>query len=106
MSAGLFNKRITFQRTAHGEDDEGYQVEKTVNVITVWAAVKPVSAKEYLQAKADQMESITRFVIRFRRGLIKDDMTIRYGDRHFEIVSIINDFEENKTLTIIGREVV
>lgn len=104
-NVGSFNKRITFQRKSKDYDADGYPVDIVENIMTVWAAVKPVSAKEFLQAKADQVENITRFVIRYRKNLIKDDMTIRYGNRNFEIVTIINDYEDNTTLTIIGREV-
>lgn len=106
MNAGSFNKRITFQRKSKDIDSDGYPVEKVEDILTVWAAVKPVSAKEFLQAKADQVENITRFVIRYRKNLFEDDMTIRYGNRNFEIVTIINDYESDTTLTIIGREVV
>lgn len=103
LSAGNFNKRITFQSKG-GIDAEGYPIEGKVDFKTLWAMVKTISAKEYHQAKSDQSEITTRFIIRYRTDL-KEDMTILYGKRTFEIESIINDDEQNKTLTIIGKEV-
>ncbi|MDO7487041.1 phage head closure protein [Peribacillus frigoritolerans] len=105
MNAGHFNKRITIQSNNGGVDADGYPIQGTTNVVSVWAMVKPLSAKDYFEAKATQSERTTRFIIRYRTG-IEFDMTILYGQRKFEIVSIINDNEENKTLTIIGTEVV
>lgn len=107
INAGQFNKRIKIQyKTEDSFDDEGYAVEGEEYSQSLWAMVKPISAKEYTKEKATQTENITRFVIRYRRNLnVTDEMKIIYKGRTFEIESVINDYENNTTLTIIGREV-
>ena len=63
--------------------------------------VKPIKYNEYFESKASQSENITRFVIRYRDG-VDSTMKIIYKDETYEIESIINDNEENKTLTTYG----
>lgn len=108
FTAGDFNKRIQLQAIGEGGfDADGYPIEAQPVFQALWAMVKPVSAQEYTKEKANQTENITRFVIRYRRNLLVDDsMVIVYKGRTFEIESVINDDEQDLTLTIIGREVV
>jgi SPP1 family predicted phage head-tail adaptor len=106
ITAGDFNKRITLQKpSSSGVDQDGYPLPGTPLNLAVWAMVKPVSAREYTQAKADQTENIIRFVIRYRKN-IDDTWLIFYKQRSFKIESVLNDNEENRTLTIIANEVV
>ncbi|WP_101844217.1 phage head closure protein [Halobacillus sp. Marseille-P3879] len=110
ISAGDLNKRIKIQGKSSDEpqyDHDGYLIENPEpTTYSVRAKVKPVSAQEYHKAKADQTENITRFIIRYRKGLhVDDSMKVIYKDRVYEIESVINDNEANITLTIMGREV-
>ncbi|WHY80153.1 phage head closure protein [Neobacillus sp. WH10] len=104
--ANQFNHRITFQSFSETENALGDIVKSWVDVKTAWAMVKTVQGREFIQAAAVQAESTVRFVIRYTTG-INSDMRIIYKGRIFEItVPPINDDELNKTLTIIGKEVV
>lgn len=105
ITAGDFNKRIILRKAGGGIDPDGYPIPGAPTDLKVWAMVKPISAREYTQAKATQTENVTRFIIRYRPG-IDDSMIVVYKQRNYEIDSVINDNEENKTLTIIGNEVV
>ena len=106
MNAGQFNKRIILQSETEGGIDEfGYPLEPIVKELKLWAMVKPVKYTEYFESKTTQSENITRFVIRYRDG-VDSTMTIFYKDQIYEIESIINDNEENKTLTLMGKLVI
>lgn len=70
-----------------------------------WAMIKTTQGREVIQAAGIQGEITTRFVIRYTAG-ITNDMRILYQERIFNIIAPpINDDEANKTLTIIGKEV-
>lgn len=105
IRAGKFNKRITIVGELEGKyDKDGYPINGEGEIATVWATVKPVSSRDYFTAKATQSEHIVRFTFRYREG-IESDMKIIYRDKEYEIESIINDEEANRTLTVMGRAV-
>ncbi|MGG1916045.1 phage head closure protein [Priestia megaterium] len=105
MNPANFDRRITFQVSGQGVDSEGYPIEGWTDVKTVWAMIKTLTGKEVFQAMTTKTEKTTRFVIRYTTG-IDEDMRILFGTRIFNIQSIINDDEQNKTMTIIGVEVI
>jgi SPP1 family predicted phage head-tail adaptor len=105
MNPGLFRHRVTFQSFVETTNENGFPVQDWTDVKTVWAMIKTVSGREYYEAAATQNENTVRFVIRYTTG-INPDMRIKYKDRTFEILSVINDDERNITLTIIAKEVV
>lgn len=105
MNPGLFRHRITFQSFNETTNENGFPVQDWTDVKTVWAMIKTLQGREYYEAAATQNENTVRFVIRYTTG-INPDMRIKYKDRTFEILSIINDDELKKTLTIIAKEVV
>lgn len=105
MNPGLFRHRITFQSFNETTNENGFPVQDWTDVKTVWAMIKTLQGREYYEAAATQNENTVRFVIRYTTG-INPDMRIKYKERTFEILSIINDDELKKTLTIIAKEVV
>jgi len=107
MNPARLDKRITFFGEVEGQDENGYPSTETRDIETVWAMVKTLQGKEFYQAAATQNENTLRFVVRYRKALyqaINEDMKIRMDDRIFEIASIINDNEQNVTLTIVVKE--
>lgn len=105
MNPGLFRHRITFQESVETTNENGFPVQDWTDVKTVWAMIKTLQGREYYEAATTQNENTVRFVIRYTSG-INPDMRIKYKDRKFEILSVINDDEQNITLTIIAKEVV
>lgn len=112
MNPGLLNKRITFQLQPEEPqtNENGFPIEVWNDVKTVWTKIETpsdrTSSAEFYEAASTYAKNTLTFVIRYTTG-IHSDMRIKYKDRYFEIVnSPINDNEANKTLTIIGREVI
>lgn len=108
LSAGEFKHRITIIYTKDGgTDEQGYALEPQEVKKRVWAKAIPVSGQDYLEAKANQTENITRFVIRYRRYFeVNTDMQIEFRGITYEIDGPpINDGFRNETLTIIGKAV-
>jgi SPP1 family predicted phage head-tail adaptor len=108
MNPGLFRHRITFQQyNENATNENGFPLEESQrwqDVKTVWAMIKTLQGREYYEAATTQNENTIRFVVRYTTG-INPDMRIKYRERTFEIMSVINDDEMNKTLTIIAKEV-
>ena len=74
-----------------------------VTAATVWAAIWPVSASEVVQANAPVMVVSHRIRIRYR-SVMKASWRIKFGNRYFNIVSIINPNQEGRILDIMVKE--
>lgn len=105
VNTGNLRHRITIQKFEDGVNENGFPVQTWIDVKSVWADLKTVKGSEFYQAASAQAQNDIRFIIRYTTG-VNSDMRISYKDRLFNIISIINDDERNKTLTIIGREVI
>lgn len=51
------------------DPDTGEVARAWVEVATVWAAIEPLSAREFIASQATQSQITARVVIRFREGL-------------------------------------
>ena len=92
MRAGDLRHRIKFQKLVSGMDPETMEpIEASwVDVATLWAAVNPLSGREFIQAKAAQSEEVGRIVIRYRSD-IKAAMRGIEGDRVYNIQAVLPD---------------
>lgn len=75
MDAGRFIHRVRIEKLDYVRDSEGEAIQdpatgevlrEWVEVTTVWAAIEPLSAKEFLQSAATQAKADARIVIRQR----------------------------------------
>jgi SPP1 family predicted phage head-tail adaptor len=68
--------------------------------------IKTIKGREYYQAASVQAENEMRFVVRYSKSLeqVDNKYRIKYKGRYFDIQSIMNDDELNKTFTIIVKE--
>ena len=103
MNPGQFKHRIKIFTENETEDDDGFRAKNPVNVCEVWCAIKTIRGTEYFASATTQKENFYRFIIRYRSG-IDSRMKIDYKGRIFEIESVLNDDELQKTLTIIAKE--
>lgn len=109
IDPGQMRHRITFQRFSGALDDYGDPIHtddtQWEDVATVWAAIDPISGREFYEAQQSQSEVSHKIRCRYRAGLTTD-MRIKYRDRVFEIVSIINWQERRESLLIMAKELV
>lgn len=106
FNSGSFNKWIIFQLNQETENNMGDIITDWVDIKEMWAMMKTVKGREYVQAASVQGENTVRFITRYTTGLT-NDMRILYDERVFEIIAPpINDDESNKTLTIMAKEMV
>jgi SPP1 family predicted phage head-tail adaptor len=104
FNSGSFRHRILIQKHQSIQDELGQDIgEEWVNVKSVWAMIKTMQGREYLEAAASRSETIVRFITRYTTG-IDETMRLVYKGKTYEIVAPpINDNELNKTLTIITK---
>lgn len=69
----------------------------------VWAAVWPISANEVVQAAATTLVVSHRIRMRWRDG-VSSTWRIKFGDRYFAIVSLINQNEMDRNFDLMCRE--
>lgn len=78
LAAGRLRHRVRIERYAEIPDSNGETIQDPVSgeiprewveVATVWAAVEPLSAREFIQSQAIQSQITARIVIRQREGL-------------------------------------
>jgi len=92
MRAGDLRHRIQFQRLVVGVDPETQEPlpETWVDVASVWAAIEPLSGREFIAAKAVQSEVVGRIIIR-KRSDIKAAMRGLYRGQVYNIQGVLPD---------------
>lgn len=103
MDIGRTNKRITFCRYEEKENALSQLEQVLVEVKTVWASVEPTRGREYQEAQRIRPELTYKITTRYHKE-ITPDMFIKWKERHFKIVSVINVKERNEVLEIICTE--
>lgn len=77
LQAGKLRHRVRIEQYANVLDefgepvrgDQGEHVKAWLEVATVWAAIEPLSAREFMQSASLQSQITARIVIRHRSGL-------------------------------------
>ena len=103
MPAGQYRHRVELQSATDVQNTLGEPAPTWATDATVWAAIKPISGQERVQAQ--QLAAEVTHLIRTRYGAtVTADMRIVFGERVFEILSHINVGERNKELEIMCKE--
>jgi SPP1 family predicted phage head-tail adaptor len=103
MDIGRTNKRVTFCRYEEKENDILQNEQALIEVKTVWASVEPTRGREYQEAQRIRPELTYKITTRYHKE-ITPDMFIKFKNRYFSIVSIINVRERNEMLEIVCTE--
>ncbi len=96
------NKRIIIQQRT-GSASSITEPETWTNFKTVYAGLDPLQGKAYFEANRQNTDVTIRIYIRYLAG-ITPDMRVKFGDRIFEIISIINIGERNKEMHLMCKE--
>lgn len=103
MDIGRTNKRISFCRYVE-KQNALLQTEQVLEIVkTVWASVEPTRGREYQEAQRIRPELTYKITTRYHKE-VTEDMFIKYKNRYFQIVSIINVKERNEMLEIVCTE--
>jgi len=102
MDFSKLRHRVTFQKpggavkNAMGEDVPVY-----ADFATVWAAVEPLTGREYAEAQKIRADTTYRVTTRYIAG-ITPEMRIVHRDKTLNIASVLNIGERNVELQIMA----
>jgi len=104
LHAGKLNKQVTIQYPAITRDSYGAETVVWTDLMTVWAQIKEHKGKEIYTSQQEHAEIDVEITIRYKPRL-NTKMRVKYGDRYFDIVSMLDgDFSKDK-LTFGCKEV-
>ena len=105
MRAGELRHRVTIQRQlVPGKDDLNADIIEWADIATVWAAVEPLTGREYFAAQQVNAEITVRVRIRYLAG-VNSSMRVKFGARYFYIEAPpININERNRELVLMCKE--
>jgi SPP1 family predicted phage head-tail adaptor len=105
MKSGQLDQRISVERLQGGVDELGQPLPDTwAPLFTCWAAVEPLTGREYLAAQAAVSEVTAKIRMRFRPWMTAEDRVIHEGTI-YNIVSLIDVRSANRELVLMVRAV-
>lgn len=90
IDAGRLRHRVTIQYPADARDSFGAPEIDWETFAVVWAAIEPLSAREFVSAQAEQSKVVGRITIRKLAG-IDADMRIEHNGEIYNIEGILTD---------------
>jgi len=106
VKIGDLRHRITIQQPIEIRNEVGEVIQSAwQDFTTVWAAIEPLRGREYFDAQQINAEVTSRIRIRYRPG-IKPKMRVVYGERIFDIQSVIDVEERHKEIHLMCKEVI
>lgn len=91
MRSGKLRHRVVIEKPGQTQDPAtGEMMPGWAPVATVWAAIEPLSAREFIAAQAGQSEITARVTIRYRPG-IDATMRIIHRGRVYNIHGVLPD---------------
>ena len=95
MQAGKLRHRVVLQEKRETRDPEtgGFE-EGWVDVAKVWAEVRALSARDFVEARTDQSQITARITIRYRpdiTSLMRVVHRVRGRDHVYEIAGLLPD---------------
>lgn len=105
MRAGTLRHKLTIRRpdSTPTLDDYGQPVPSWSTIAVMYGSVKPLAGRELTLARQRQSSITHEIMIRYYPGLATTDR-IELGTRVFNIESITNPDERNRSLTINAIE--
>ncbi|MFO1212802.1 MAG: phage head closure protein [Paenacidovorax caeni] len=102
MQAGRLDQRVTVEQFTTTTDSWGQPVEKWAPMFTCWAAVEPLTGREFIAAQAAQSEVTARIRMRFRPWMTAQDRVIHNGTI-YSIESVIDQRSQGRELVLMCK---
>jgi len=100
---GKLRERVTIEQPTRASDGQGGYTETWSTLATVWAAIKPVTARETYFGHKLEHRVTHKITIRYRSD-IAIQMRIAQGTRYFQIHGYKNVDERNRFLELLCEE--
>ena len=102
VAIGGLKKRVTILKQVRVSDGQGGFTETWQEAGTVWAAIEPISGREYYEAM--QLASDVTHRVRMRYMDLTPHEKIKYDDRVFDIIAVIDVNMEHRELEVLCNE--
>jgi SPP1 family predicted phage head-tail adaptor len=79
LAAGKLRHRVVIQSQSRSRSASGDVLVSWRDVATVWAAVEPLSVREFISAQSQQSQIVARITVRYREGLTADMRILHRG---------------------------
>lgn len=90
IEAGKLSHRVQIQRQVVAQNSSGDVTVTWATLATVWAAIEPLSAREFVQSASDQNKIVARVTVRYRSG-IEPSMRVVHGQKLYNITGVLAD---------------
>jgi SPP1 family predicted phage head-tail adaptor len=104
MRGGTLRQRVTIDERTVALDTFGQETVTWSELATVWAAVHPLSGREYLDSRQLQAQVSTRVRMRYRSD-VTPHMRVRWMTHTYDVVDVVHD-ERRTQLDLMCSEVV
>jgi len=106
MQAGQLRQRVIIQKDTPTQDSVGQPVPSWGTHLTRWAAVEPLTGREYFTAQQTQAEVTTRIRLRYSSGHgITPKMRVIWDGRIFEIDTVAEVKSGRRELHLMCTEI-
>lgn len=96
LQAGLLRHRVELQSKDTGLNSAGEQVDDDwTTFATVWAAIAPVSARQFVASEKTTNEVRARITIRYRSD-VDSTIRIKHGSTVYSIEGVLSDVDSGK----------
>lgn len=103
MNIGRLRHRIKIQKQRYRPSDYGATIAEWHDLHNVWAEVKPLSGRELFVAQQVQAETSAQIWLRYLAD-VDTTMRVEFNGRFYQILSVINYRELNKSLILHCKE--
>ena len=106
MRIGGLRQRLRIQSATETRTDAGGTTRAWADDAVVWAAVRPLAGREYMEARRVDADVSHEVRIRYWSGLTPSHRFVFDGDtaRVLNIVSVFNVEERNRELIVMCKE--
>ena len=105
MNAGKLTHLIVLQKKSLTQDAELNSIITWLDWRTIWASPLPKTGREYYKLATVNSEITEAFKVRYI-GFIGPHLRIKFRNKYFEIIEVINEGEKSETLIITAKAVV
>ena len=92
LAAGKLRHRVILQEQQSVQDTLGEMIVNWVEIARPWAAVEPLSAREFVASAAGQSQVTARITIRYRAGVNATQRILHRG-KIYNIEGVLADKE-------------
>jgi len=104
MNPGRLRHKINIEQELTTQNTYGEPTQEWVPFLSgLYCSIEPIRGKEYFASDMTQAEVSHRVRMRFVSG-IHPKQRIKYCNRYFDILDVINVLEKNKDLELMCRE--